>query len=238
MSIAIHNIGGFVVNNYLLQTRIGWIALDTGYPGGEGTFLRRFEKLAPLEALRYVFLTHAHDDHAGFLAALLKRTEAKVILHPSGLAALKAGRSDDPPGAGYSSRLASLFSLFKKDFAFPPVSLGERAIFVSSGADQPLKAEGLPLRVVFLPGHTPDSIGLYLEETGDLFCGDAAMNALINPNRHTIWIEDPVEFGKSWDRMLALNPRRIYPGHGRPFSPGDLVKYRHYMQGRSLIRPG
>ena len=236
MPVLIHNIGSYVVNNYLLQTQAGRIALDTGYPGGETVFRKRFEKLAPLKELRYIFLTHAHDDHAGFLAAMLEQTGAKVILHPKGLAALKAGRSEDPPGAGYSSRLASLFSLFKKDFAFPPVTPGERAIFVSKEEDQPFKALGLPLRVVYLPGHTQDSIGLYLEDTGDLFCGDAAMNTILNANRHTIWIEDAVAFGSSWDRMIALKPRRIYPGHGRAFSPKYLVKYRHYMKGRDLIR--
>ncbi|HML49134.1 MAG TPA: MBL fold metallo-hydrolase [Clostridia bacterium] len=152
MPVSIHNIGSYVVNNYLLRTDAGWIALDTGYPGGEESFLKRFHKLAPLKDLRYVFLTHAHDDHAGFLAALMERTQAQVILHPAGLAALESGRSEDPQGAGYTSRVASLFALFKKDFAFPPVKLGERAIFVANDADQPFKALGLPLRVVFLPG--------------------------------------------------------------------------------------
>lgn len=237
MKIQVHNIGGYVVKNYLLQTRIGWIAIDTGYPGGEDAFLRRFQKLASLEALKFIFLTHAHDDHAGFLEALLKRTAAKVVLHPAGIGSLEAGRSDESPGAGYSSRVAALFSLVKKDSFFPPVKLGDRAIFVSEEQDQVFKAMGLPIRILFLPGHTADSTGLLLEETGELFCGDAAMNAVISLARHTIWIEDAQEFGRSWDKMLAVEPARIYPSHGTPFSPRDLVKYRHFMKDRALIRP-
>jgi len=95
----------------------------------------------------------------------------------------------------------------------------------------------LPIKVLCLPGHTDDSIGLYLSETGAVFCGDAAMNAIISRARHTIYIEDAEEFGRSWDRMLALNPAMIYPTHGNPFPPSDLVRYRNYLKGRSLRPP-
>ncbi len=95
----------------------------------------------------------------------------------------------------------------------------------------------MPIRILHLPGHTADSIGLLLEESGALLCGDAAMNSFISPARHTIWIDDAAEFGRSWDRMLAVSPKRLYPSHGKPFSPKDLVKYRHYFDGKKLIAP-
>ena len=96
---------------------------------------------------------------------------------------------------------------------------------------------GLPIRILFLPGHTADSIGLLLTQTGDLFCGDAAMNAVISVARHTIWIENAAAFSASWDVMLGAAPKRIVPSHGRPFSPEDLKKYRHYLDGRALLPP-
>jgi hypothetical protein len=37
--------------------------------------------------------------------------------------------------------------------------------------------------------------------------------------------------------MLALKPRMLYPSHGSPFPPGDLLKYRHFMDGRQPIPP-
>lgn len=236
MEIKIHNIGGYIVKNYLLETPQGIIAIDTGYPGKADVFKNRFEKYWPLSALKYIFLTHHHDDHAGFLGELLDMTEAKVILHQLAIPHLEEGRSFDPPEGGYSSFPASLFGRFKKDFSFPTVHLGDRAIIVSDETQQIFKQMGLPIRIVFLPGHTADSIGLLLTETGQLFCGDAAMNAIISVARHTIWIDDATEFGHSWDKMIALKPSRIYPSHGTPFSPSDLVRYRHYMDGRKLIQ--
>ena len=226
-----------MVQNYLLDTPEGIIAIDTGYPGGADKFIRRFVKKAPLSRLKYIFLTHHHDDHSGFLNDLLAVTDAKVILHPLAVQYLKAGKSNEPPGSGYSSWPASLFSKVKKDFSFPPVQLGDRGVVIESEAAQFFEDLGLPVRILFLPGHTDDSIGLFLTETGQLFCGDAAMNAVISVARHTIWIEDAEAFGRSWDKMLALNPKKIYPSHGTPFSPKDLVKYRHYMDGRTLIHP-
>lgn len=67
MAIRVHNIGGYISKNYLLETPKGWIAIDTGYPGGGAKFLKRLAGLCRPEELQYIFLTHAHHDHAGFL---------------------------------------------------------------------------------------------------------------------------------------------------------------------------
>ena len=84
MSIAIHNIGGYIMKNYLLETPIGVVAIDTGYPGGFRKFKEQFEKKWPLSALKYIFLTHHHDDHSGFLNELIIEIESsrwKKIQH-------------------------------------------------------------------------------------------------------------------------------------------------------------
>jgi glyoxylase-like metal-dependent hydrolase (beta-lactamase superfamily II) len=238
MKINVHNIGSYTVKNYLLETPVGIIAIDTGYPGGFGKFKERFKRKWPLSSLKYIFLTHHHDDHAGFLNELIDSTDATLILHNKALEYLATGRSNEPPGAGYSSYPASLFSKVKKDFSYPPVIVPvNRAIPISSEDRQIFEEIELPISILFLPGHTEDSIGLFLPETGQLFCGDAAMNAVISVARHTIWIEDAAAFGRSWDKMLSLEPKMIYPSHGTPFKPNDLVKYRHFLDGREIIPP-
>ncbi|ULQ59266.1 MBL fold metallo-hydrolase [Brucepastera parasyntrophica] len=235
MEIRVHEIGNYMLRNYLLETETGWIAIDTGYPGGCDKFVSSFEKLAPLAELKYIFLTHVHDDHAGFLSDLMDRCDARLVLHPAGLPVLKAGENLVKEGAGYSSRLASLFGVFKKDFRFPGFNPGKQALYIQNEEDQLFERLGLPVRIVFLPGHTADSMGLLMTETGDLFCGDAAMNAVISVARHTIWIDSKREFQLSWDKMLGLNPKRIIPAHGNPFPPRDLRKYRHYLDDRELV---
>lgn len=237
MKITVHDIGDYLLRDYLLETPIGWIAIDTGYAGNQARYFKRLHRLVSPEQIRFVFLTHAHDDHAGFLAPLLQASGAQLVCHANALPRLASGENAVPPGAGFSSRAGQLFGLVKKSHAFPPFAPDARALILKSETDQPFLALGLPLRVVFLPGHTDDSIALFNEETRDLFCGDAAMNAVISTARHTIWIDDPAAFGRSWDKMLTLDPQTIIPSHGNPFSPDDLIRFRHFFDGKQTLRP-
>jgi glyoxylase-like metal-dependent hydrolase (beta-lactamase superfamily II) len=229
--IKIHNIGNYIVNNYLLETTIGIIGIDTGYPGGFPKYKKRFEKLFPLSELKYLVLTHHHDDHSGFLNEIIEAANAKIVLHPAAIPLLAAGKNNMPPGSGYSSLPARVFGVFKKDFSFPPVVIPEeRIIAVNNEEQQPFEDLNIPIKILHLPGHTADHIGLFLRDPGFMFCGDAAMNAVISARRHTIWIDDKAEFGRSWDKMISYNAKKIYPAHGSPFSPNDLIKYRNFLE--------
>jgi glyoxylase-like metal-dependent hydrolase (beta-lactamase superfamily II) len=79
-------------------------------------------------------------------------------------------------------------------------------------------------KVIATSGHTSCSISLLLNNEY-LFCGDAAMNGFPSSMRATIWISDLNQFCKSWETMISLKPKIIYPGHGKSFSPNDLTKY-------------
>ena len=82
MEISIRHIGGRIVNNYLLDTPLGVIAIDTGYSGGMERFRARFEKYWPLSRLTYLFLTHHHDDHAGFWPSSWTSAAARWLRTP------------------------------------------------------------------------------------------------------------------------------------------------------------
>lgn len=161
--------------------------------------------------------------------------DAQVILSPLAVPVLAEGENPINEGAGYSSKLASMFGLFVKDFKFPPVELGERGIYFLGDDYQLFMEMGLPIQIVSLPGHTPDSLGLILTESKQLFCGDAAMNAVISVAKHTIWIDDREQFQASWDKMISMDISKIYPSHGTPFSPKALIKNRHFLDTRKLF---
>ena len=158
--------------------------------------------------------------HAERIAALVGEIELVVVTHRHG---------DHTDGIGHlrsftSAPVRAVQEEFCRDAA--PLVDGEE-----------LHAAGLDIIVLATPGHTADSISLFLPESKLLFCGDAAMNAPISAARHAIWIEDQADYGRSWDKMLALRPARVYPSHGLPFHPRDLARYRHFLDNRPLIPP-
>ena len=236
-SIKIHNLGNYMLRNYLLETKQGWIALDSGYAGRFEAYKKRLGRLTALDQVKFVFLTHSHNDHAGFLQQLLAESGARLVAHESSLPRLACGENALPEGAGFVRRIGVTLNEMMKHASFPPVVPDENAIIFKSEADQPFLASGLPIRVVFLPGHTADSIGLFLEETRELFCGDAAGNAIIAPARQAVLMEDVPSFAASWDKIIALNPSRIYPSHGNPFAAEDLVKFRSRLDDLKLFYP-
>lgn len=235
--IQLHEIGSYMLRQYLLETPAGWIAVDSGYAGGFAAYQKRLRRLTAPDQVTFVFLTHAHNDHAGFLAEMIGKTRARLVACESSLPRIASGENAMPEGTGFTTRTGVLLSAMMKHSSFPPVTPDNAAIVVKSEADQPFLAQGLPIRVVFLPGHTADSIGLYLEETRELLCGDAAGNAVIAPARQSILIEDVPEFAASWDKIIALNPVRIYPGHGNPFPAEDLVRFRDRLDRLTLYQP-
>ncbi|HKK96030.1 MAG TPA: MBL fold metallo-hydrolase [Anaerovoracaceae bacterium] len=219
------NLGNRITNSYLLKLSKGYLLIDTGYFEHFYGFLKRLEKHGiGIKEIQYILLTHAHDDHAGFLDELLNRTEAKVILHKDAVYRLSRGVNSFYGGSsGKLSLVACKFMevMGKGKHEFPPVDCKERYILAD---EESLDLEGiLGGKIIFLPGHTSDSIGLMLEN-GTLFCGDAAMNGIPSVSRITIWIESVEEYIKSWGKMIALKPITIYPGHGKPFPVVDLKK--------------
>ena len=89
------NAGNRVINTYLLELEDGWMLVDTDYPKGYEAFVRRIKKhnISP-EDIRWIFLTHAHDDHAGFLNELLGQCNALVLLHERAMEGLRRGQNN------------------------------------------------------------------------------------------------------------------------------------------------
>jgi len=224
--MTIINLGTRVVNNYLISSEIGYILIDTGYAGGFPHFLKMLEKhrIQPRE-IRYIFLTHAHDDHAGFLNEVLAATDAEVICHSKAIDGLKRGQNSFEGGC--SSRLAWLFcqvlALFGHgDHRYPAIrdEYFDRLIPIDSGR---FKARHFPYEMLETPGHTADHVALLAGDT--LFCGDAAMNGFPSRRRTTIWIENVEQYKRSWEGILHADPAKLYPAHGKPFPTADLKRF-------------
>jgi len=225
------NIGNRVVNNYVIKTDQGYIVIDTGYPGNYPRFKRMLDKWnIPLSGIRYIFVTHVHDDHIGFLQELVDATDAALIMHKDSPGRLLVGHNRYEGGC--SSRFARMFVQCmvlagKGKHTFPKMEVDDD-VLLWDGTQQFFREAGIPIDIVFLPGHTGDHIGL-ITDNGILFCGDATMNGFPSTNRNIIWIEDLENYVQSWDKMIACDARMIYPSHGKPFPKSDLIRYRERL---------
>jgi len=213
---------------YLLKCTSGYLLIDTDYP----KYYRLFEnKLANLgiatSDIKYLLLTHHHDDHAGFAAELVRSTECRVIAHRNGVLPLKQGKSEgtDNPVNRRVQIVLTFYTLFHKEFEFPPVTLTERDIVIEGDDDSLLKGIGVDGVILHTPGHTRDSISVLLSD-GSAFVGDAAMNFLrwTGVGHRPIVIEDINAVYESWRKLRESGAKIIYPSHGKAFSATELWK--------------
>ncbi len=226
----IYNLGNRVVNNYLVPAKEGYILVDTGYEDGFKRFQKKLHKagIDPKE-IKYIFLTHAHDDHAGFLNEVLAITDAKVILHPKAVEGLKRGQNSFEGGC--SSRLAYAFCLLLKmlgkgEHRYPPIREEYLNRLITTDSEE-FRSLGFEFSVIETPGHTADHISMIVGDK--MFCGDAAMNGFPSIKRVIIWIEDLTQFKDSWGKIIGAGPAMLYPAHGKPFKTSDLKKYLPYI---------
>jgi len=235
--LQIYNLGNLVVNNYLIRINGKIILIDTGYPNSFNKFLKKLKKLnIELSKIDYVFLTHAHDDHAGFLNEIIYQTNAIIILDEIAKDRLLVGHNEWIGGC--SGRIAKLFILLmgmlgKSKHEYPKVVLNDRYILFN-GTNQPFEENAIQLHVIRLPGHTEDSIGIYNKDV--LFCGDAAMNGFPSINNQIIWIENLEAYTETWEKMINLGVKEIYPSHGKKFNRLRLVKSRNKIDRIKILK--
>lgn len=226
----IYNVGNRVMNTYLYRVKDGYVMIDTGYENSyQKCTISMKRKGISWDNVKYIFLTHAHDDHAGFLKEVLdKHSNITCIISDKAFPILSRGQNSFDGGC--SSRLALFFCYIMKVFGngkhlFPAINetYTDRLLIIKK--DNITEIERLLSgKVLFTPGHTTDSVSLRVQNL--IFCGDAAMNGMPSLRRITIWIENKKEFENSWKVLLNENAEYIYPAHGKRFRSSDLYKFK------------
>ena len=83
---------------------------------------------------------------------------------------------------------------------------------------------------VHTPGHAPDHLCFWHEETRTLFCGDLAVSG------STVWIPSTLQgdlaaYLRSLQRVRELGPERMLPAHGPVIEEPDRI-LRNYIEHR------
>jgi glyoxylase-like metal-dependent hydrolase (beta-lactamase superfamily II) len=205
-----------IVNCYLIDTKSGFILIDTGASNSRADLESELESAGctPGE-LKLIIITHGDFDHTGNAAYLRKTFGAKIGMHPH-----DAGMAEH--GDMFWNRKSGNFLI--RTLAGPLFGFGKSKRFrpnihIEDGCD--LSEYGFDAEVISIPGHSKGSIGI-LTSGGDLFCGDLLENTK-EPGLNSI-MDDTEAADVSIEKLKGLKIKTIYPGHGEPFPMELIVK--------------
>lgn len=153
--------------------------------------------------IEHLVITHWHHDHVGGAGPVRELVKSREESSPT---IWKLPRSDEDGGTtegGYN--IEDWLRL--KD-------------------EQSLEVEGASLSVKYTPGHTTDHACLVLREDNVLFSGDCILG------EGTAVFEDLSDYMLSLEKILAMSPKTIYPGHG-PVIDDPAPKIKFYIQHRN-----
>ncbi len=181
-------------NCYLLQTRFGYILIDTGWPDSMPDLMRLLGQHDIKNCdIRYLVVTHFHPDHAG-LVQPIREWGTELLLHT------------------VQAQFVQQFNeFFQKhpDKHYKPIRDGYTV--VSSEQSRALfERMGFFGEILPTPGHSDDSVTLIADDFA--FLGDLPDLPMLEAYNDKI-------MELSWDRILNFGVRKAFPSHGMPYEP-------------------
>jgi glyoxylase-like metal-dependent hydrolase (beta-lactamase superfamily II) len=185
-----------------------------------------------------LFVTHAHIDHYGMAGEFVSRTGAELVMHSTTPEDLEVYR--DP-----SALIARLKEMFA-DHGVGPELVEELTKyedwrgFVSRVVEPDtvvndgdvIEVGGRRWTCVYTPGHARSHVCLWSESDRVLISGDHLLPAITPHIDFKRGEDDPLgDFIASLEKVEALAPAIVLPGHGHPFEDGAeraRVVMRHH----------
>lgn len=189
-----------------------YVLVDTGLNETSGKKALKAVREAGGEVAA-ILTTHAHADHFGANAAIVKRTGARVYAPAFDEAVLRYPLLQPMSLFGGADPLETLRGNF---LLADPSPVDE---VVQPGAFQ---VEGIAVEVVPLPGHSPNQVGYLVDHV--FFCADVVLPQTVLTKYKIPYLFSVTDHLKALDTAEAVPCRVAVPGHGeRVESLADLI---------------
>ncbi|MCR5674686.1 MAG: MBL fold metallo-hydrolase [Lachnospiraceae bacterium] len=186
----IHELKYANTNTWLIEGKKGRLLFDTGWAGSFPVFCGCMgEAGIPVQKIDYILISHFHPDHMGIAQEIASHGAVILVMD------VQQGFTHVPDG------------VFEKEGnrAFLPIEDDKVRVVTIRESREFLREIGIDGEILSTPGHTDDSISLWLDD-GTLFVGD--LNPLYERELH-----HGTQIEKSWQTLLSLKPVTIHYGH-------------------------
>ena len=210
MKIDWRTVGAFQENSYLVVDPSTQRAALVD-PGADAEQLVEMVR-ASRATLEAIWLTHAHIDHIGAIAAIKRIWDVPVHMHPA-----------DRPLFDRGAMQAAVYGL---PFEEPPAPERELA------EGDTLQLGALRFGVLHMPGHAPGHVVFVTD--GHLIGGDLLFAGSIG--RTDLPFSDPDHMSESLERVIMLPDETVvYPGHGPTTAIGRERATNPFLTGVARV---